>query len=107
MKVTIDGNICRIEKETGDPIFRDSEWGSGESRLLYKVQQILNARGMDLIKKRMWKDGHMVSEEQLYLRSRDMKKKDAIMLWNTHWQINGIDTDFNKDGVAELQIEKG
>jgi hypothetical protein len=104
MKVTIDGNICRVEKEKGDPIFRNGEWGSGESRLLYHVKQILNKRGMDLIKKRMWKDGHMVSKDQLYLRSRNFRGKRITAIWNNFFQIRGANYNFNEYGVTELHI---
>lgn len=105
MKVTIDGMICRVEKEKGDPKFVDGEWGSGESRLLYKVKNILNSQGWDLVKKRMWKDGHMVDEQQQYLRSRKAKDKKIMAIYSTFYQIRGANDDFNNNGVVELQIE--
>ncbi len=113
MKVQLNRRqgFCKVIRESGDPKFRDGSWGSGESRLLYNVKQILNRRGFDLIKKRMARDKmfqHMVSDEQLYLRSRRPHKPHRpmmdMMIWNPHWQIRGANDDFNKDGSVTLEV---
>jgi hypothetical protein len=40
----------------------------------------------------MYKDGHMVSDMQQYIRTRD--KKTAW--YNDHWAICGLNDDFNE-----------
>ena len=118
MQVSRDGMVLTITKEKQDPRFRDGEWGSGESRLLYHIKkkiiagEVENWGGLptDIIKKRMWKDGHLVDDGQLYLRSREYHCRTTIggnlylTIHNTHWAIRGIDTDFNEDGVCHLQV---
>ena len=104
MKVEISGSTVKVIRESGDPKFRDGSWGSGESRLLYHVKRILNARGMDLIKKRIWRDGHMVDDQQQYLRSRVNNAK-CICIRNVNWQIAGADKDFNVCGFVSLYME--
>lgn len=107
MKVTLNikKRVCTVKREDNDPKFNDSEWGSGESRLLYHVKNILNAKGYDLIKKRMCKDGHMVSEDQLYLRSRNLKSKKPIAIFNSFWQVRGANECFNEHGSVEFDVE--
>jgi len=111
MKVEIDarrkrmGGTCTVTREKSDPVFRDSGWGSGESRLLYHVKKILNARGFDLIKKRMCKDGHLVDSDQLYLRTRSSKSpKPHVYIYNMGWAIEGADVIFKHDGVVKLGV---
>ncbi len=118
MQVSRDGMRLTITKERRDPVFKDGSWGSGESRLLYHIKkkiiagEVENWDGLptDIIKKRMWKDGHLVDDAQLYLRSRkyvktgDDRDKLYLVIHNTHWAIRGIDTDFNEDGVCHLQV---
>lgn len=118
MRVIRNGMILTVIREPGDEKYRDGEWGSGESRLLYHVKlRILNGEvenqgdlPTDVIKKRMWKDGHLVDVDQLYLRTRKPCHKDKdgdkmyLAIHNTHWAIRGLDTDFNEDGECHLQV---
>src|SRR5437868_7275100 len=83
MIVSIVGGSCYVYREPGDPVLRPNRsrrswsppgWYAAESRLLYSVQKILDQRGYDLIKKRMWRDGHLFgSDHSQYLRSRNLK----------------------------------
>ena len=84
------GQLDVIREET-DPKFRDTGWASGESVFLHKVKKEMIASGMDVIKKRMWKDGHLVDDNQQYIRMRD----SSACWFNDHWAINGLDQDFN------------
>src|SRR4051794_38501990 len=68
MIASIVGESCYVYREPGDPVLRPNGsknswsppgWYAAESRLLYNVQKILNGRGHDLLKKRIWRDGHM------------------------------------------------
>lgn len=106
MKVELKDNLCIVTREKGDPHFRDSGWGSGESRLLYHVKKILNARGFNLIKKRMCKDGHLMDEYQQYLRPRrcpdDPDKNIAIL--NERYSIEGANKTFSARGQVVLTI---
>ena len=98
---------CYVWREKGDPKFRDSGWGSGESRLLYHVQQILKKEGHDLIKKRMHKDGHMYGDEKMqYLRTRSPKSaRPHIYIYDAEWQLRNSATDFNENGEVTFRME--
>uniref|UniRef100_A0A6M3JS70 Uncharacterized protein n=1 Tax=viral metagenome TaxID=1070528 RepID=A0A6M3JS70_9ZZZZ len=106
MKVTFDKSSMTVEKEHGDKNFYNTDWASGESTFLHCLKKVLNNCGFDLIKKRMWKDGHLVDADQLYLRTRNPSGDSAkdIMLYNAHWQINGLDKDWNQSGKCTLAL---
>ena len=103
MKITMSEGVCHVEREKGDPKFRSTGWGNGESRLLHHVKKILNQQGYDLIKKRMWKDGHLVDEQQQYLRTRKTNGK-VIAIYNTSWAVAGAERDFNEYGHVDLSV---
>jgi len=111
MKVELKGNVCIVTRETGDPVFRNTGWGTpgnqGESRLLYHIKNILNARGYNLIKKRIQKDGHMMGDGyQQYLRTRKSSgdpSKD-IYIYNHNYAVRGIEVGFNEDGIVHLAV---
>ena len=87
MKVTLTETQCIVERTTDDPNFY------AESHFLYHVKLQLIEQGYDLIKKRMWKDGHLVDDRQQYIRSRkkgDDPHKD-ILIYNPRWNIVGAD----------------
>ena len=102
MKVTIDGSVCTVVRESDDsPVV-------SESTLLYHIEQALNTQGHDLIKKRMWKDGHLVSEMQQYLRSRKVKHGDcALMIWDSAYAVRNLAHDYRKEGIVCLSVERG
>lgn len=97
MKVEIKGSVCTVVREPGDPRFKT------ESTLLHHVKKALAMQGFDLIKKRMCKDGHLVSAEQQYLRTR---RRDGICVFNPRWQVEGAESRFNRDGSVDLAVEK-
>jgi hypothetical protein len=106
MKVYIRHGLLHVVKEKGDPRFSGVINAAGESRLLYHIKKILNARGYDLIKKRMWKDGHLMDNMQQYLRTRKSSgnpKKD-IYIWNGMWDIEGADEILNREGRVTLSL---
>jgi hypothetical protein len=105
MKVTLEENTCTVTREEGDPKFYGVKGGAGESRLLHRVKQVLNARteGPVFIKKLMWKDGHMVDDLQHYLRTR---KPPYIYIYNGSWAIEGAEADYNKDGQVTLIVAR-
>ena len=102
MKLRFDGNCLIVTREEGDPKYYGVRNAAGESRLLYAIKKQLNTGEWDLIKKRMHKDGHLVSEMQQYLRSRKPSgnpNKD-IAIYNAFWQIEGIEVRFNAGEVC-------
>jgi len=85
MKVTLTQNSCVVEKESGDPHFSNGGYANAESTFLYHVKQELIKQGFDVIKKRMWKDGHMMDDMQQYLRTGKIRKgQPYMMIWNGH-----------------------
>ncbi len=104
MKVILKKTECLVYREPGDISFHGVRNAAGESRLLYHVKRELNLEGYDFVKKRMWKDGHMVSEMQQYLRQRKPNHLGVqLAIYNGHWDINGIEEEFNA-GVASLEV---
>jgi hypothetical protein len=106
MKVEIKNNVCVIISEPDDPKFYGTVNAAGESRLLFHVKKILNDRGYDLIKKRMHKDGHLVSDMQQYLRTRKPSgdpQKD-IYIWNSMWAVAGANDYLNANGMVTLSV---
>ena len=111
MKVEIKGNRCYVAREPGDRKYHNSGWGAcgcqGESQLLYHIQQVLNARGYNLAKQRMWRDGHLVDDSQQYLKPRKPSgdpDKD-IYIYNDYWAIEGAEEQYNSpDGKTSLAV---
>lgn len=110
MIVTINYNSANyvksvtIKREETDPVFSGVANAAGESRLLYHLKQKLNKMGFNFIKKRMWRDGHMVDDMQQYLRPRKIgnKPENNFCLFNWHWAICGLDEDLKKDGEITI-----
>jgi hypothetical protein len=107
MKVEVNDHVCTVTKEPGDPHFSGVVNAAGESRLLYHIKNILNARGYDLIKKRAYKDGHLMADMQQYLRTRKSSgnpKKD-IYIYSPFFAIEGADEVLNRNGQVCLSVE--
>ncbi len=110
MDVRISGSTCVVTREPGDPGFSNGGWAggnAGESRLLYHVKKILNARGYNLVKKRMWKDGHLMDDQQQYLRPRLGRKNPPwphVYLLNRFYMVRGAEEDFSRLGAVELDV---
>lgn len=107
MKVTLDvkRGVCEVQKEYGDPRFTRG-YALPESTFLYHVLKALKAQGYDVIKKRMWKDGHMVDDTQQYIRTRKyMTAPDStpneFAIWNTNFAVCDAGEEFNKLKVGE------
>lgn len=106
MKVTLTDRHCIVEREatdqriTGGPVN-----AAGESLLLYRIKCELNAKGHDLIKKRMHKDGHLVDDLQQYIRTRSSSSPQPhIYILNDRWAIEGADAIYNRDGRVVLSV---
>lgn len=88
---------------TADP---DDKKIYSESTLLHQVKKELITQGYDVIKKRMWKDGHMVADTQQYIRTRKMKPDavNSVAIYDAHYAIRKLDEDYRGDGKVNLVI---
>lgn len=104
MKVTLDKDkgIVYVLRESNDPYFKHSGWSDAESTFLYHVKQELIKQGYDCIKKRMWKDGHLVDDTRQYIRDR----KGKWYIYNPCWAVRDAGDEFNKYGTYELWYEE-
>ena len=102
MRLEFKNDALIATKEDSDPKYYGTINAAGESRLLYAIKKQLNDRGFDLIKKRMWRDGHLVPDLQQYLRARKPTgyKDEDIALYNTSWEIDGLNDRFNAGGCV-------
>ena len=117
MLVSIVGCSAYIYREPGDPLFRPNRsrhswsppgWYGAESRLLYNVQKALNRRGYDLLKKRMWRDGHMFgSEHTQYLRSGNLKGIPSLYIYHADYALEVAAESYNVLGRARLDVSYG
>jgi hypothetical protein len=103
MLINIDRihHIVTVKKQEGDPVFRTTEWASAESTFLYRIKKKLQDVGYDCIKKRMWKDGHLVDDNQQYIRDR----KGEWAIYNDAYAIFDAGERFNQTGVVILRFE--
>ncbi len=107
MKIEFHETYILVYREKGDKAYYGVINAAGESALLYAIKKLLNLQGYDLIKKRMHKDGHLVSEMQQYLRTRKPSgnpDKD-IYISNSQWCIEGAEIDYN-EGCVMLSLTK-
>ncbi len=117
MIVTIVDRTCYVYRQPGDPAFRPNRsgsswsppgWYAAESRLLQHVLRILNARGYDLIKKPMRKDGHLIGTEYTqYLRSRHVRGTPSLCIYHADHAVEIAAESFNMLGRVELAVEYG
>lgn len=104
MQLSYSHNRLTVTREDTDKKYYGTGNAAGESNFLYDLKEKLNSIGFNLIKKRMWKDGHMVDDMQQYLRTTDKRAESPhIYLTNDHWAITGLNDDFN-NGEAELYV---
>lgn len=105
MKIEFNGNSLVITREPNDPKYYGTVNGKGESNLLHAIKTQLNKEGYSLIKKRMYKDGHLVDDIQQYLRtSKKGAGKADIYIYSGFWAIEGANDRFN-EGKVTLNVE--
>lgn len=91
-------SALRVFREPGDTKFY------ADSPFLHSVKKALNAAGFRLIKKLMWKDGHMTADTNHYLRAKDENRKfPHICIWDGHYAIRAAFQEFN-NGVVALDV---
>ena len=106
MRVELGEYTCVVTKEQSDPQYPHT--AAGESRLLHHIKQALQAQGHDVIKKRMWRDGHLVDDLQQYIRTRkpplEGKEDPAkFFIYDPGWNTRFGTEEFNK-GELVLQV---
>jgi hypothetical protein len=115
--VSIVGSTCYAYREPGDPVFRPNRsrnswsapgWYGADSRLLYNVKKHLNRRGYGLIKKRMWRDGHMFGcDKTQYVRSRNLEASPSLYIYHANAALEVAAESFNVLGMVELDVVFG
>ena len=101
-EIIFSETYMKIKRLPNDPKFYGVGNAKGESNFLYFLKNILNKEyGYDLIKKRMWRDGHMVDDMQQYLRTRSPKSKGAkVAIYNPNWAVEGAEERWNEGEVT-------
>lgn len=95
MRVQLTSNACTVFAEPGDMKIKN------ESHLLHRVKLTLAKMGHDnLIKKKMWKDGHLTADTQHYLRSRKANGFAAFCIYDDQYQIRDAAEDYRRHGVV-------
>lgn len=106
MKIKVNKNSVVVTREKTDKKYYGIREGKGESLFLNDLKKELNKQGYDLIKKRMWKDGHLMDDLQQYLRTRKKGAGKAdIYIYSGFWALRGANEDFN-NGEVTLMLEE-
>lgn len=108
MIIQLHERTATVTREPGDSPIRKSTGYAGspidpDSAFWLQVRNTLRKppHNLDVIKKRMSSDGHMVDDLQQYVRTRNCR----LMLWYGSWQINDAVTEYNRDGSITLQMQ--
>lgn len=104
MKVELKKNSCIVTREESDSKIYGIQNAAGESKLLYQIKKELRVQGHKVIKKRMWKDGHLVDDMQQYIRTAK-GYEPSFCIWNNQWAIKGAEEDYNQ-GQVVLSVER-
>ena len=111
MKVSIDREeqVLVVELEDDERIRKSKPWGGSgaidpDSLMWHKIKTRLNADGMDFIKKRMWKDGHLVDEIQQYIRERNKKNGEMLCCYHDKWSVYNAVDRLNEDRAIVLPL---
>jgi len=91
------GHTLCVSQDPDDTHIKDT------SHLLYAIKRKLNREGYDVIKKRAWKDGHLISDTEQYLRSRI---GFTLMIWDSQYQIRDLAKDYKATGKVVLRVER-
>lgn len=91
-----NSSSLRLEKTEGEKRYKN------ESAFWYALKKLLIDAGYDVIKKLMFKDGHMVDDHIYYIRSRNIKKKDSFMIHDSAYAIRDVAEDWNRLPPGEV-----
>lgn len=109
MIVTLDleHGKCFVQREPQDIRYPNNV--NGESRLMRHVARVLREQGHDVIKKLMWKDGHLVDDNKYYIRTRkfpilDKPEPSRFMIYDPNWTVRLSTESFNEEQLI-LDVE--
>lgn len=103
MKIEFEQGKCIVTKEACDRKYYPSGWATAESQLLFTIKKKLVAMGFDVIKKRAWKDGHLVDDTLHYIRTRKFDG-NWWYAYNMVYCIQGLEQDWNNHGRCYLTV---
>lgn len=98
MKITgLRRGHCRltVTRQKGDPRLRS------ESELFLRIRDALRAKGHDVIKKRMAKDGCLTAAHQYWVRSRNLS---GFAIHHARYQLELAHEVYNREGRVELSV---
>lgn len=72
-----------------------------ESLVYYRIKQILNEAGFDVVKKLMWKDDHLTADTRYYIRDRRYR----FSLSDNDYAIRSLTEPFNSFEEIRLQYQ--
>lgn len=99
MKITFNAQTVTVTREASDQrIYNDS-------RLWYAIRNELKRMGHDVIKKLMYKDGHLTDDVSHYIRSRNMEKQGAFMLVFNDKAIRPMYKDYNEGELVLTRFD--
>lgn len=97
MKVAKHGNRVTLKRERDEPRVKN------ESDLWFRLRNTLVERGEDIIKKEMSKDGHMISDNVFYVRTRKLGRPGSYGIYDPYYATRDAAKAFNQ-GSVELNI---
>lgn len=92
MKYEITDSRCIITASSSTERFY------ADTAFFYALKVAMQAAGLDVIKRRMWKDGHMVDDCDYYIRDR----KWRFCVHDADSQIRAVYTAFNDNRAVNL-----
>lgn len=101
MKFSVALNTLTVFREQGDKRFNSG------SQFLYAVKKNLLSAGIPVIKKRMWKDGHLTADTETYLRSPRSRSEPTFHIYYPDYQISEASADWNQNRVVFLTVDFG
>ncbi len=97
MKLKFVDSYIECHQEQSDPRMKN------ESHFFYHLKLALNKQGYDLIKKLMWKDGHMTDDLRYYLRQKKIKKNEpCAMVIDDAYYFRNTAKAFNDGNYVNL-----
>ena len=97
MKLKFNNNELVIERTDNKKFYN-------ESNLLHQVKKHLIKMGYDVIKKRMYKDGHLMGDDETqYIRDRNWKF--AIYDSQCDGRCRLLHEEYNQDGTITLAVQ--
>lgn len=97
MLIEINDYSVTVRREVGDKTYsKDDSW------LMYAIKRELRRLGYDCIKKKAWKDGHLVDDDLYQIRDR----KRRWMLYDSHHAARSLAKDFDDKGWVTLAIHR-